>query len=196
MPRTPEYDRDAVIHEATTVFWERGYSQTSVSDLVEATGLKPGSLYAAFGSKKGVFLEVLDDYNRRFLAKIRALADGSIVDGVQQLLDDVIDEVAAGDASRGCLSVNTLIEMSQHDAEIAEHLATHNRKLQYAFTDLFGAAQRAGEISDAKDPRALASFLINNLWGMRVTCKSAPDRRALEAVADTIMTVLATDLYD
>ncbi len=196
MPRTPEYDRDAVIREATAVFWERGYSQTSVGDLVEATGLKPGSLYGAFGSKKGVFLEVLDDYNRRFLEKIRALAEGSIVDGVQQLLDDVIDEVAAGDASRGCLSVNTLIEMSQHDAEIAEHLATHNRKLQYAFTDLFGAAQSAGEISDAKDPRALASFLINNLWGMRVTCKSGPDRRSLEAVADTIMTVLATDLYD
>ncbi|MDJ0699575.1 MAG: TetR/AcrR family transcriptional regulator [Woeseiaceae bacterium] len=196
MPRTPEYDRDAVIHEATAVFWERGYSQTSVGDLVEATGLKPGSLYAAFGSKKGVFLEVLDDYNRRFLGKIRALAEGSIIDGVQQLLDEVIDEVAAGDASRGCLSVNTLIEMSQHDAEIAEHLATHNRKLKYAFADLFGAAQRAGEISDAKDPRALASFLINNLWGMRVTCKSGPDRRSLEAVADTIMTVLATDLYD
>ncbi len=74
MPRTPEYDRDQVIGQATAVFWERGYGQTSVCDLVAATGLQPGSLYAAFGSKKGVFLEVLDHYNRQFLEKIRALA--------------------------------------------------------------------------------------------------------------------------
>lgn len=196
MPRAPEFEREAVIDQATTVFWERGYSNTSVSDLVAATGLQPGSLYAAFGSKKGVFLEVLDQYNRSFLDKVRSLAGDSVLDGIQQMLDEFVDDIVKGHDRRGCLSVNTLLEMSQHDEEIAEHLALHNRKLQYAFVDLFADAQRDGEISDAKDPRGLASFLINNLWGMRVSCKSDPDRRSLEAIVETIMTVLATDLYD
>ncbi len=59
MPRTPEYDRSHVVDQAMAVFWERGYGKTSICDLVAATGLKPGSLYAAFGSKKGIYLEVL-----------------------------------------------------------------------------------------------------------------------------------------
>ena len=60
MARHAEFNRDDVIHQATYVFWERGYARTSVSDLVDATGLQPGSLYAAFGNKKGLFLEVID----------------------------------------------------------------------------------------------------------------------------------------
>jgi TetR/AcrR family transcriptional repressor of nem operon len=196
MPRTPDYDRDAVIVSATAVFWERGYGQTSVADLTSATGLQPGSLYAAFGSKKGVFLEVLDQYNRGFLDRIRAMRDADVVEGIQALLEGIVDEIIHGHDQRGCLSVNALLEMSQHDEEIAEHLLRHNRKLLYAFTDLFADAQRKGEISAEKDPAGMASFLINNLWGMRVTCKSHPDRRSLEAVIETIMTVLGTDLYD
>ncbi len=196
MPRAPEYDRSIVIDQATAVFWERGYSQTSVTDLVDATGLKPGSLYAAFGSKKGVFLEVLDQYNRTFLARIQALGDGDIIEGIQALLDDIADEIVHGHDHRGCLAVNALLEMSQHDPEIAEHLARHTRKILYAFTDLFADAQRKGEISDDKDPATMASFLINNIWGMRVNCKTSPDNRSLEAIIDTVMTVLATDLYD
>ena len=196
MPRIPEYDRDTVIDQATAVFWERGYGRTSVGDLVEATGLKPGSLYAAFGSKKGVFLEVLDQYNHRFLEKIRGMADEPVIDGVQAFLDGIVDDIVTGRDRRGCLSVNTLLEMSQHDEDIADHLARHNRKVRYAFADLLAAGQRKGEISEDKDPAALASFLINNIWGMRVTCKNHPDRRALASIVDTIMLVVATDLYD
>lgn len=196
MPRPREYDRGTVVDQATAVFWERGYGQTSVGDLVEATGLKPGSLYAAFGSKKGVFLEVLEQYNRRFLAKIEAMADEPVVDGVQALLDDITGEVVAGGNQRGCLTVNTLLEMSRHDEDIAEHLALHSRRVEYALADLFAEAQRRGEISEDKDPRALACFLINNIWGMRVMCKGGPDRRALASIVDTVMIVIATDLYD
>ena len=63
MPRPPGYQRSTVLGRATELFWRRGYGATSVADLVTATGLKPGSLYAAFGSKKGLFLEVLAQYN-------------------------------------------------------------------------------------------------------------------------------------
>ena len=52
------------------LFWEQGYGKTSIGDLVDATGLQPGSLYAAFGNKKGLFLAVIEHYNQAFIAKI------------------------------------------------------------------------------------------------------------------------------
>ena len=123
MPRTPEYDRDTVVAQAMAVFWRQGYGKTSVGDLVEATGLKPGSLYAAFGSKKGVFLEVLDVYNCAFLEKIDVQGERPVMPAIRSLLDAIVDETVSAHDHRGCLSVNALLEMAQHDDDIGDALA-------------------------------------------------------------------------
>ena len=43
-------------------FWKEGWRDTTPQRLVEATGLSRSSLYATFGSKKGLFLAALDLY--------------------------------------------------------------------------------------------------------------------------------------
>ena len=125
MPRSPEYDRSAVVEQAMTVFWERGYGKTSISDLVGATGLQPGSLYAAFGNKKGLFLEVIEQYNQQFIARIRDVREqpGAAIDKIGALLQQIVEEQANSHDHRGCLTVNAMLEMSQHDSEIGDHLA-------------------------------------------------------------------------
>ncbi len=192
MPRTPEYDRADVVDKAMAVFWERGYGQTSIGDLVDATGLKPGSLYAAFGSKKGVFLEVLDEYNRAFLLEIRTIArsGGPKIAAVRGILDDIVDKSVSGDDRRGCLSVNALLELAQHEPDIAARLEGHNQGVRDAFAALLRAAQDAREIPATKDADALAAFLVNNIWGMRVSCRGCPDRDALNAIVEAVMASL------
>lgn len=195
MARTPEFEREAVVQQAMAVFWERGYGQTSVGDLVNATGLNPGSLYAAFGSKKGVFLEVLEEYNRSFLSKIRALGGGNrpALHDLYRFLQSIVDDTIAGRDRRGCLSVNALLEMSQHDVDIASHLSRHNQKIETALSRVLTLAQAQGDIEQDKDIRGLAAFLVNNLWGMRVMCKARPDRTAMLAVVDGIMAGLTAE---
>lgn len=51
----PQFDRAQVLARAAQVFSEHGYAGTSISALVEETGLLRGSLYAAFGSKGELF---------------------------------------------------------------------------------------------------------------------------------------------
>ncbi len=189
MARQAEFNRDTVITRATTVFWERGYGKTSVGDLVSATGLQPGSLYAAFGNKKGLFLEVIDHYNRGFLGKVGALRDapGRSMDKLEGLLQQVVDDAAAGDDERGCLTVNALLEMSMHDADIAERLRGHNARLRKAFAWLIKDAQTEGDIGTTRDANELASFVLNNLWGLRVMCKSRPDRASLDAIVEGVL---------
>ena len=189
MPRAPEFDRSIVIDQAQRVFWARGYGQTSVSHLVEATGLKPGSLYAAFGSKKGVFLEVLDTYNRRFVEKLNALAEqpSGALAGLVDILDDIVDNAVTGRDRRGCLAVNALLEMSQHDAEIESRLKFHNERTRRAFSALVGAAQAQGDVDPERDAGDIAAFLVNSIWGLRVTCRSESDRHTLNAIAAGIL---------
>lgn len=189
MARHAEFDRDTVITHATAVFWERGYGRTSIGDLVAATGLQPGSLYAAFGNKKGLFVEVIDQYNRRFIARINGLRDapGRSVDKLERLLRQIVEEAADGRAERGCLTVNALLEMSMHDDEIADRLRGYNARLRKAFAWLVKDAQAEGDVPSSRDANELASFVLNNLWGMRVMCKSRPDRASLDAIVDAVL---------
>ncbi|KAG1663443.1 Sulfate adenylyltransferase subunit 2 [Nymphon striatum] len=65
MARTVEFDRNEVLENAMNTFWQNGYSMTSIPNLVKSTKLNPGSIYAAFKSKEGLFLETLEFYGKR-----------------------------------------------------------------------------------------------------------------------------------
>ncbi|MGO4430809.1 TetR/AcrR family transcriptional regulator, partial [Streptomyces sp. MCAF7] len=60
--RPREFDIDDALSAAVAVFWAKGYEGTTMADLSAATGLKAGSIYAAFGSKADLFKRVLDHY--------------------------------------------------------------------------------------------------------------------------------------
>ena len=161
MPRTPGFRREDVIEAAKAIFWDRGYSQTSVADLVAATGLKPGSLYAAFGSKKGIYLEVLDAYHRSFMRRIgrEKRHESGAFAGLIRIFQAMIDDAATGRDRRGCLAVNGMLEMSQHDADIARRLSAHNEATRAALADLVRTAQAQRDIDPGRDPEEIAAFL-------------------------------------
>jgi TetR/AcrR family transcriptional repressor of nem operon len=62
MPWEKQFDEAAALDKAMEAFWARGYEATSVQDLVEAMGLHRGSIYAAFGGKRSLFLKALRHY--------------------------------------------------------------------------------------------------------------------------------------
>lgn len=59
MGRNRGFDEDAVVAAAAVAFSTGGYEATSIDELVRCTGLHRGSLYQAFGSKRGLFLLAL-----------------------------------------------------------------------------------------------------------------------------------------
>jgi TetR/AcrR family transcriptional repressor of nem operon len=185
MARAPEFQREQVIEAALGVFWRRGYTQTSISDLVKATGLKPGSLYGAFGSKKGIFLEVLDGYHRSFIGHLDGLArhESGALAGLVTLLDELVDDAVTGRDRRGCLAVNTLLEMSQHDDDIAGQVRRHNEGTRVAFAKLVRRAQEQGDVDMTRSADDLAAFIVNSIWGLKVMCKAESDRAVLNAIA-------------
>ena len=62
MGRPRAFDMDQALDQALHVFWEKGYAGTSITDLTEAMGINPPSLYAAFGNKEKLFKKALDRY--------------------------------------------------------------------------------------------------------------------------------------
>ena len=62
MARPRQYDEQVLLERAQDEFWVNGYDRTSIDDLAAATGVGNGSLYAAYGSKLGLFLAVFQRY--------------------------------------------------------------------------------------------------------------------------------------
>ena len=62
MGRPREFDAEQALDKALDVFWRHGYEGTSISELTQAMGISPPSLYAAFGNKEKLFRSALDRY--------------------------------------------------------------------------------------------------------------------------------------
>lgn len=193
MPRPPLFDREEVIGRATEVFWQRGYNSTSVSDLVQATGLKPGSLYAAFGSKKGVFLEVLRSYQRQSFMHLDELLSESPspLEAIRRFFLELAEETLDDGRHRGCLMVNTLLEYAHHDADVQDQLNHGLARVEKLFRAALRDAQHAGQLNPELDTRETAAFLVNNIWGIRVMCRGKPEREAVEGVVKTVLSALS-----
>jgi hypothetical protein len=62
MARTHAFEENQVLDRAMAPFWRQGFEATSIEELVAASGINRGSMYAAFGDKRGLFMPVLDHY--------------------------------------------------------------------------------------------------------------------------------------
>ena len=173
MARTTEFNREEVLENAMHTFWQKGYSQTSIPNLVATTKLNPGSIYAAFDSKEGLFLESLEFYGNRSLATLKQFINNaeSPAKGIEAFFQALIKKTTDKD-DMGCLVVNTILEMSSHNAKIQ---AQANKQLNLIETELCNALEKAKSLDELipnVDPKTLAKYLMVNIWGLRVMAKT------------------------
>ncbi len=182
MPWERKYDEAEVLERAMHAFWARGYEATSMADLVAATGINRGSIYAAFADKRGLFVRALRHYDRtrraEFLDRLAARH------GPRQAILATFAAAAGppGDAPPGCLMVNTALELSPHDPEIGAVVRESLDAVRAFFEDRTAAAQRAGAVPPGRDPAATAAALLGLFLGLRVLARSGADRAARNAV--------------
>ena len=168
-------------------FWERGYRDTSVDDLVEATGVQPGSLYNAFpGGKRGLFLKALDRYSKLVVPeKLGALEEaGAGLAELRGYFDGLVDDLSTPEGRMGCLMVNSTVELAAEDSEVGTIVRSHMQRLERNAERALRNARRRGEIAAQADPRAKAAQLMATGMGLMVVGKTDPGRKVLETIVE------------
>lgn len=170
MARPQEYNREDVLKSAMEVFRRQGYGATSIPNLVDATGLQPGSLYAAFGNKKGLLMEALESYSQQNLADMDAslTAHDSALESLFGFLQQTSKTCSSESGEHGCLIMNTFLEMSSQDEDVCALLQKLISNIELRLTAQTKLAVEQGEISNDQDPEALAKFVLNSIWGLRI----------------------------
>ncbi|WP_415881913.1 TetR/AcrR family transcriptional regulator [Neptuniibacter sp. QD72_48] len=192
MARPAEFDRTDVLEKAMNVFWRTGYSATSVTDLVNATKLKPGSLYGAFQSKRGLFLEVIDTYAARSLNRVSSVMEDAEtpLKGIEQFFKCFCDDLVHDRLGKGCLMVNTMLELATEDDEIRERVGGYLSQVETYFTNALTQAQEQGLLDKQQSPEDLATYLMTNIWGLRVLSSKRPDQSKYDAVITNMLKAL------
>lgn len=194
MARPPLFDKTEVLDKATAAFWQTGYSATSIADLVQATRLKPGSIYAAFNSKEGLFLESIDYYGQAAVKTVwHCLNQGpNPLDGIKLYLNQLLDEIQHDTEQRGCFLVNTILEVAPHNATVHQKVNQYITALEACFINALRSAQKNHFLDTSKDPLDLARYLIVTIWGIRVMQRISNDKAAVEASIEQYLTLLET----
>ena len=181
MPREKRYDEGEVLDRAMEAFWARGYEATSISDLVAATGINRGSLYAAFTDKRSLFIRALGHYDRHhrleFLTRLAAVHPPK-----EAILAAFTEVIAAANARKGCLLVNTAIELSPYDPEIAAIVRDSLAAVEAFFRERIQAGQAAGAIRADIDPVEIAQALLGLFLGLRVLTRSRPEKPLMNTI--------------
>jgi TetR/AcrR family transcriptional regulator, transcriptional repressor for nem operon len=187
MARPRQFDADEVLDRSMREFWERGYRETSVDDLVTATGLKPGSLYNAFpGGKRALFLRALDRYSTLVVPQKLGALEGPEA-GLAELrgyFDGLVEDLTTPEGRMGCLMVNSAIELAAEDSEVGAVVRTHMQRLEQSAERALANARRLGEISERVDPPAKAAQLVATSMGLMVIGKTGPGRTVLASIVD------------
>jgi len=193
MSRTIAFDRNEVLQQAMAVFWKDGYSKSSISTLVTATNLKPGSIYAAFGSKEGLFLAALDTYAQQFTAELQVTLDNAStpLQGIKAFLEKITVEVLSTNQQLGCFLVNTVLETSPEETLIIDKVNKHLKKIECILCSTLASACKIGELPSTENPEILAKYLMVNIWGLRVLAKTNPDDDSVKAILDKILDSLS-----
>ncbi len=192
MARPRTFDRSRALRKAMRLFWRKGYGATSVQELGEELGLKPGSLYNTFQDKHSLFLEALDCYQiDEGAVPCELLAGpGGARAQIRRILEATVEADLADPERKGCLMVNSVVELVPHDPAVYERVAAARAQMLRAVRAAVVRGQQAGEIGVRHDPEALAVFLVNTLQGLRLTAKMTADRAELMAVVDVTMRAL------
>ena len=175
MPRPLEHNREDVITSAMQVFWDKGYSATSMADLKTATGLNPGSLYSSYQSKESLFLATLEFYCEKSIENLKntLMHDTHYVRNIYQFFENFEENyMPDGDVSKGCFFVNTLIEMSPHNPKVKDLLGTYTNRYQSTFVLVLEKAKELQEINSNKDTALISQQLMLTIWGLRVMHRS------------------------
>jgi len=190
-PRT--YDPETALAQAMAVFWNAGYSATSLEDLSAATGMNRPSLYGAFGDKRALY--------RTLLHRYRAIARAGMQDGLRydlplrEALRRVYHSALAlylprQAAARGCFLIGTALTQSVLDGEVRTNLAEGLDEIEDAFQRRLRFARKRGEIPRGSDPAALASMASAALYSLAIRSRSGSSRAALLRIANSALDLI------
>jgi AcrR family transcriptional regulator len=191
--RPRAYDPETALARALAVFWNAGYSATSLDDLSAATGMNRPSLYGAFGDKRELYRTLLHRYRAIARARMKdeLRYDLPLREALRRVYRSALEFYLPRDAAaRGCFLIGTAVTESVLNREVRTDLAEGLDEIEDAFEARLRFARQRGEIPRGSDPAALASMASAALYSLAIRSRSGSSRATLLRIVDSALDLI------
>lgn len=181
--RPKSYNPHQIMHQAMQVFWRKGYVETSIRDLSEATGLTTGSLYHEFEGKEGCFVAVLRHYIETIvrprvesiLFKAACQPTPDPFNAIQHFIVSSFYPVPEPFARQACLLLNTTLDARLDTDAIQVAVNEGVNLLKEGYRHVLYRAQSQGAIPQGADLDTLIQQIFVFHVGVLSLSKVTPD---------------------
>ncbi len=184
MVRMREFDVDETLDRAMHLFWEKGYAETSVRDLVKYTGVAHAGLYSAFGDKEGLFKAAVKKYCFKISDEMFGILE-SINAGraeIESVFDGILQMNKDGRLRNGCMLVNSAIEFAETDEELKNMVIGNFNKLEKALSRALTNAVVAEEVRNDLPVKRIAAAMTTTIHGLSVLSRAGIPIETIEEV--------------
>ena len=187
------FDEDAVLDELTALFWRQGYAQTSMADLVAASGVHKSSLYSTFGTKDELFATILRRYFDARMSAMSALVEqaGPGVEGIHAFLELLRADVVSGSGQEGCLLVNSSSELHGSAPGYEDFGLAYREGIRDRIRVLLAGEQTGEHGSDALTDQRTELF-VTFLFGLISTVRGGAGEAEIGRVIDAMHATVDT----
>lgn len=194
MARTKEFDQEETLKKAMIIFWAKGFSATSMQDLVEGLGISRSSMYDTYGDKEALFYAALEDYTKQQISTLESLITmvETPLQAINALLEGTVADSIGDEMNKGCFVVNSIGELNVCNDKVKTLISNTLDKMTEEIMRWIVAGQQIGEINNRHTPAQWASFVTNTIAGLRVAARSGIGVKSLnDTVAITITALKA-----
>jgi AcrR family transcriptional regulator len=187
--RPRDFDRAQALESALNLFWKHGYEGASVSMLTESMGITAPSLYAAFGSKEGLYTEALELY----LASHANFVTLSIQEtktakaAVEKILEKSAEAFTQSKLPHGCLIASGNLACSNDASSVATMTSQLRTKAKHLIQKRLAEAVNTGELPATANPAQLADYYAAVIQGMSVQAIDGATTKRLRDIASMAM---------
>ena len=192
--RPIQYDRAAAIEATKQLFYEKGFKEASIQDVVAVTGMQTGSVYTAFGSKLQLFLECLDTELKQLAEQVDCCLKNTAdpLDGLLRFW-----ALGYGGIDKPSFDFLARVDFPDRESEAWQRTAAAWRECDQALQAAITAAQAAGQVrrdlSAAEIDRFVRSVMLGERY-MRYYCdepdgaseRRSPEELILEFLRDNL----------
>jgi TetR/AcrR family transcriptional regulator, transcriptional repressor for nem operon len=159
--------RQQIVKQAATIFNQRGYTGSSISDVMESTGLKKGGIYRHFQSKEELALAAFDFAQQQSTQCLETAVQAES-DAVKQLLAFVhaFQQVTLKPpVPGGCPILNTIVDSDDGDPALRMKVRAVVTRWETLLQGIVQAGIAAGSIRPTIEAQAVAALIISTMEG-------------------------------
>ena len=191
MARHREFDPSAALQTAIQVFWEKGYTATSVDEVVKRSGVAKYGIYNTFGNKEELFKKVLAQYaaDRHQDIQRPIRQPGASLPEIREFFADVPRIITQNDHPHGCLMANAGVELGMSDLDIRDYVNDFFGDVAQVLQRCLARAVEKGELETPEDVTGLAAYLATEFRTALILARSGCSQDTIEQHLDIALQV-------